>query len=64
MSHKPRTTLAQVMAILALLGILLSVVGTAWIGTQPLPSTVPLISGEQNIQSTSVPVILPPTSEK
>ncbi|MFA6080686.1 MAG: hypothetical protein WC753_04410 [Candidatus Gracilibacteria bacterium] len=50
MVKKISITLAQVMAILALLGISLSVVGTAWIGTQPLPRTDPLMSGEQNIQ--------------
>jgi hypothetical protein len=51
MSKKIRITLSQVMAILALMGILLSVVGTAWLGQQPIPATVtpqvmPLVSGE------------------
>lgn len=50
MSKKIRITLSQVMAILALLGILLSVVGTAWLGQQPIPTVtpeiMPVVSGE------------------
>ncbi len=38
MAKKVRITLAQIMAILALMGILLSAVGTAWI-TQLSPTT-------------------------
>jgi len=48
MAKRIRITVSQVMAILALIGILLSVVGTTWIGQQSIP-TVPtptLISGE------------------
>lgn len=41
MAKKVRITVAQIMAILALMGILLSAIGTAWI-TQ-LPTTTPEI---------------------
>jgi len=64
MAKKIRITLAQVMAILALLGIFLSVIGTAWIGTQPLPVTAPLISGEQNIPSTPAVTVDTPAPKK
>lgn len=64
MAKKIRITLAQVMAILALLGIFLSVVGTAWIGTQPLPVATPLISGEQNIPKITAPTVTVPVSGK
>ena len=59
MAKKIRITLAQVMAILALLGIFLSVIGTAWIGTQPLPATAPVISGEQKIVNIPAPTAIP-----
>lgn len=64
MAKKIRITLAQVMAVLALLGIFLSVVGTAWIGTQPIPTTAPLISGEQNIPIISAPTVTIPAPKK
>jgi len=60
MAKKVRITLSQIMAILALLGIFLSVIGTAWIGTQPLPATSPLISGEQKISDTPLSATPPP----
>jgi hypothetical protein len=41
MSKKIRITVAQIMAILALMGILLSVVGTAWIGQSSAPVMAP-----------------------
>ncbi|MEI6711286.1 MAG: hypothetical protein WCK88_03540 [bacterium] len=47
MSKRNRITLSQVMAVLALIGILLSVVGTTWLSQQPIPQssgTTPLIS--------------------
>lgn len=46
---KVRITWVQVMAILALFGILLGVVGTAWISTLPAsatPSSDSLVSAE------------------
>lgn len=48
---KNRITLSQVMAILALLGILLSVVGTTWISQQPVSNTSlePITSGEVSV---------------
>lgn len=36
MAKKSRITLSQIMAILALVGILLSVVGTAWLTQMPI----------------------------
>lgn len=62
MAKKIRITLAQVMAIVALLGIMLSVVGTAWIGTQATTTTAPLISGEQNIPAPTAVAL--PVSQK
>jgi hypothetical protein len=43
MSRKIRITFSQVMAILALMSILLSVVGTAWMSHQPAPAVAPEI---------------------
>ncbi len=58
MAKKNRITLSQVMAVLALLGILLSVVGTTWIGQQPIPSSSPnIISGEQIPASSEAPIV-------
>lgn len=51
MTKKIRITWVQVMAILALFGILLGVVGTAWLALMPVPSdpaVVPTISAEVN----------------
>ncbi|MBP7806458.1 hypothetical protein KA057_02130 [Candidatus Gracilibacteria bacterium] len=48
---KIRITWVQVMAILALFGILLGVVGTAWLGMMPATSSTvpaPTISAEVN----------------
>lgn len=52
MTKKIRITWVQVMALLALFGILLGVVGTAWLALMPVPSndTVePNISAEVNL---------------
>lgn len=59
--QKNRITLSQIMAILALIGILLSVVGTAWISQQPVSNTSPesVVSGEA-----AVPVPLEPIVQK
>jgi hypothetical protein len=64
MAKKIRITLTQVMAVLALLGIFLSVIGTAWIGTQPLPAPTKLVSGEPNIPIISAPTVTIPTPKK
>lgn len=51
MTKKIRITWVQVMAILALFGILLGVVGTAWISMMPVTTDVvtsPTISAEVN----------------
>jgi len=44
MASKNHKTLSQVMAILALIGILLSVVGTAWLSQQPIPQNASIDS--------------------
>ncbi len=49
MAKKVRITLAQVMAILALMGILLSAVGTAWISQLPASSSPEVIMSGENI---------------
>jgi|GEM_PF-4407227 len=56
MTKKVRITLSQIMAILALIGILLSVVGTAWIGQQPIPPTPsePIIMSGEAIPTGSI----------
>lgn len=58
MTKRMRITLSQVMAILALIGILLSVVGTTWISQQPVPTISPdaIISGEIPV-TTELPVV-------
>lgn len=51
MAKKIRITWIQVMAILALFGILLGVVGTAWLALMPVapaPVVMPTISAEVN----------------
>ena len=67
MAKKARITLSQIMAILALLGIFLSIVGTAWIGRQPvvsepIPGTEPLVSREKTIPTP--PAVTKATSQK
>lgn len=58
MAHKNHITLSQVMAMIALLGILLSVVGTTWISQTPIPtSSESVISGEQMVVSPELPVV-------
>lgn len=52
MTKKIRITWVQVMALLALFGILLGVVGTAWLALMPVPSNdivEPNISAEVNL---------------
>lgn len=52
MAKKIRITWVQVMAILALFGILLGVLGTAWISmlpTTPPDNSVPTISAEATL---------------
>jgi hypothetical protein len=54
MAKKNRITVSQVMAILALLGICLSVVGTTWLGQQSIPQPTPpgpLVSGEEIVKN-------------
>ncbi|MCB9806576.1 hypothetical protein H6768_01510 [Candidatus Peribacteria bacterium] len=50
MAKKIRITWIQVMALLALFGILLGVVGSAWLALMPSTSetTIPVISAEVN----------------
>lgn len=53
MSTKTGKIVSQIMAILALIGIVLSVIGTAWLWQQPVPtidqSDSLIMSWEQNI---------------
>ena len=59
MSSNNNRTLSQIMAVLALLGILLSVVGTTWISQQPVSNTSPesIVSGETQVPVDPIPVV-------